>query len=240
MKYNLLLLIVLFNACKYQPTVQEIVDNSISYSKLNKVSNSIVSFDFRKNNFKAKRNNGYYEFTRLINKDSLKYKDILSNSGFKRYINDNLVELSKKDKNRYSNSVNSVHYFSVLPFGLNDKAVKKKLLKPVFIKGKEYFKVQITFNEESGGEDFDDVFIYWFAKDNYKLDYLAYKYNTNGGGVRFRDIKKENFVNGIRFVDYNNYKLLDKNIDFYTIDKLYENGKLKKISEIVLENIKVD
>ena len=27
-----------------------------------------------------------------------------------------------------SNSVNAVHYFSVLPFGLNDEAVRKKLL----------------------------------------------------------------------------------------------------------------
>lgn len=226
-------------ACKPEYTAQQIIDNSIKYSKLNKISTSTISFNFRKNKYQAKRNNGNYEFIRSIDKDSVKYKDILSNNGFQRFVNDSLVELSNKDKNRYSNSVNSVHYFSILPLGLNDKAVHKKLLGKVLIKGKEYFKIQVTFAKEGGGDDFDDIFIYWFAKDNFQLDYLAYKYHTNGGGVRFRDAKKETFVNEIRFVDYNNYKPLDKNIDFYTIDKLYEEGKLKKVSEIVLENIEV-
>ena len=176
---------------------------------------------------------------RFINKDSINYKDVLSNNGFKRYANDSLVSLSKKDQDKYGNSVNSVHYFSVLPYGLNDLAVKKKRLENVVIKGKEYYKIQVTFNEDGGGEDFDDIFIYWFSKGNFKLDYLAYKYHTNGGGVRFRDVKKENIVNDVRFMDYNNYKPLDKSIDFYAIDKLYEEGKLKKLSEIILENIEV-
>ena len=114
-----------------------------------------------------------------------------------------------------------------------------KVGKPYKIKGKEYYKIQVTFSEDGGGDDFDDVFIYWFNKETFYLEYLAYKYHTNGGGVRFRDVKKENLVNGIRFVDYNNYKPMDKNIDFNTIDKLYEEGKLKKLSEIVLENIKI-
>ena len=127
----------------------------------------------------------------------------------------------------------------MVPLGLNDKATNKKLLESVVIKGKEHYKVQVTFNEEGGGDDFDDVFIYWFLKENFKLNYIAYKYHTNGGGVRFRDVKKEHFINGIRFVDYNNYKALDKDIDFYAIDKLYEEGRLKKISEIILDNIEV-
>lgn len=240
MRYFLLVGVILFMACKPEYTAQQIIDNSIKYSKLNKVSTSTISFNFRKNKYQAKRNNGNYEFIRSIDKDSVKYKDILSNNGFQRFVNDSLVELSNKDKNRYSNSVNSVHYFSILPLGLNDKAVHKKLLGKISIKGKEYFKIQVMFAKEGGGDDFDDIFIYWFAKNNFQLDYLAYKYHTNGGGIRFRDVKKEAFINEIRFVDYNNYKPLDKNIDFYTIDKLYEEGKLKKVSEIVLENINVN
>ena len=227
-------------ACKPNFTAQQVIDSSIKKSNLNKISTSKISFDFRKKHYEAQRNEGDYKLLRFIDKDSINYRDILSNNSFQRYINDSLVNLSAKDKNRYSNSVNSVHYFSVLPYGLNDKAAKKKLLKNVVIKGKEYYKVQVTFKEEGGGDDFDDIFIYWFSKENFKLDYLAYKYHTNGGGVRFRDVKKEVIVNGIRFVDYNNYKPLDKNIDFYTIDKLYDDGKLKKLSEIILENIKVD
>ncbi|CAM1362229.1 conserved exported hypothetical protein [Tenacibaculum sediminilitoris] len=240
MRYLYILLLLLIVSCKPKFTAQEIIDKSIESSKLSYVGNTKISFNFRENYYKATRNNGAFELVRIIKNDSIKIKDILSNDSFKRFVNDSLVKLTEKDKNRYSNSVNSVHYFSVLPFGLNDKAVQKKLLEPVTIKGKEYYKVRVTFTEEGGGEDFEDVFIYWFAKDDFQLDYLAYKYHTNGGGVRFRDAKEEKIVKGIRFVDYNNYKPLDKEIDFYTIDKLYEEGKLKKISEIVLEDIQVD
>ncbi|REH48792.1 hypothetical protein C7448_10570 [Tenacibaculum gallaicum] len=240
MRFLYISLLLLVVSCKPKFTAQQIIDKSIEYSKLNEIGNATISFNFRKNHYKATRNNGTFKLVRTIKNDSVTIKDVLSNENFRRFVNDSLVELTEKDKNRYSNSVNSVHYFSVLPFGLNDKAVQKKLLEPVTIKGKEYYKIRVTFAEEGGGEDFDDVFIYWFAKDSFQVDYLAYKYHTNGGGVRFRDVKEEKIVNGIRFVDYNNYKPLDKDINFYTIDKLYEEGKLKKLSEIILNNIELN
>lgn len=240
MKYFYISLLILLVSCKPKFTAQEVIDQSLAYSKSNILDDATISFAFRNNNYKAIRNNGTFELTRVMQNDTATVKDVLFNDGFKRFVNDSLVNLSEEDKNKYSNSVNSVHYFSVLPFGLNDKAVQKKLLDPVTIKGKEYYKVRVTFTEEGGGEDFDDVFLYWFSKENFQLDYLAYKYHTNGGGVRFRDVKEEKLVDGIRFADYNNYKPLDKEIDFYTIDKLYEEGRLKKLSEIVLENITVE
>ncbi|MCG7502360.1 deoxyribose-phosphate aldolase [Tenacibaculum sp. Mcav3-52] len=240
MRYLYILLFLSIVSCKPKFTAQEIIDKSIAYSRLNEIGDATISFDFRKNNYKAVRNNGAFKLVRTIKNDSVRIKDVLSNDNFERFVNDSLVELTEKDENRYRNSVNSVHYFSVLPFGLNDKAVQKKLLESVKVKGKEYYKIRITFTEEGGGDDFDDVFIYWFAKDNFQLDYLAYKYHTNGGGVRFRDIKEEKIINGIRFVDYNNYKPLEDGIDFYIIDKLYEEGKLKKVSEIVLNDIVVN
>jgi len=140
---------------------------------------------------------------------------------------------------RYSNSINSVHYFSVLPFGLNDKAVQKKLLKPTTLMGKEYYKVEVTFSKNGGGEDFEDVFIYWVGKEDFLIDYLAYSYHTNNGGKRFRVLKEQCVKNGIRFVDYHNYKPLRKTISLIDIDKAFENKQLKKVSEIILEDINV-
>ena len=148
-------------------------------------------------------------------------------------------KLSETNILKYSNSVNSVHYFSVLPFGLNDKAVHKKQLKSSTVKGKEYYKIEVTFSENGGGEDFEDVFIYWIGKEDFLVDYLAYSYNTNGGGKRFRVLKEQCIKNGIRFVDYYNYKPLNENISLIDIDKAYENEELKKVSEIVLKEIKV-
>lgn len=234
--------ILLFISCKPSKTpltAQQIIDTAIEVSGFHKLQQSALSFNFRDKSYKATRNQGNYTFSRSFVKDSVEIQDMLSNKGFERKENGTLAVLSEKQTNAYSNSVNSVHYFSVLPFGLNAPAVQKKLLPSVKIKGREYYKIQVTFGKEGGGDDFDDVFLYWFDTNNFQMDYLAYKYNTNGGGMRFRDVKTASVVEGIRFVDYNNYKPLDKNTDFYTLDVLYEKKQLKKLSEINLKEIEV-
>lgn len=167
-------------------------------------------------------------------------KDILDNKGFKRFVKGQSFYVNDSLASVYSNSVNSVHYFSVLPFGLNDKAVIKKILSSSSIKNKEYYKIEITFSEDGGGEDFEDVFIYWIGKEDFLIDYLAYSYHTNGGGKRFRVLKEQCNKNGIRFVDYHNYKpLLNKMTSLSDLDKAFENNQLEKVSEIILNNIEV-
>ena len=117
-------------------TAQQIIDKSIIASGTDKVSVGSVAFDFRKRNYTATRNNGKFSLVRITKNDSTVTKDVLSNSGFERYVNDEFVIVPDSMATRYSGSVNSVHYFSVLPFGLNDAAVKKKFLKETTIKGK--------------------------------------------------------------------------------------------------------
>ena len=242
MRTILLFAILAFAACKpnkVELTAQQIIDKSIIASGGDKITNSNISFVFRKRMYNARRNNGAFTLERITMRDAIAIKDVLSNDGFKRYKNSVLISVPDSMVTRYSNSVNSVHYFSVLPYGLNDNAVYKKLLSNITIKGVDYYKIQVTFSEDGGGEDFDDVFLYWFRKDNLQLDYLAYKYFTGKGGMRFRDIKDEKVVNGIRFANYNNYKPKDKNLDFHTIDKAYQDGQLEKLSEIISKNIEV-
>jgi len=243
MKYHyFLILIIVLSACKTETkslTAQEIIDKSILASGTQQVENSEISFEFRNNKYKAVRSNGVYKLHRIYTKDSIVINDVLTNDGYTRKENDILVSVPDSMKVRYSNSINSVHYFSVLPYGLNDKAVKKRLLKSSNVKGVDYYKIEITFSENGGGEDFEDVFIYWVRKDNFLIDYLAYAYQTNGGGKRFRELKEQCVKNGIRFVDYINYKPIEKNTKLVDLDKAYENDKLEKVSEIVLEDIRV-
>lgn len=234
----LLLSFILFISCQPQKkelTAQQIVDKSILASGTDKVSNSEITFEFRDKQYSAIRNNGKFKLIRSF--DSI--KDVLSNSGFERFINEKSIIVVDSMALKYSNSVNSVHYFSVLPYGLNDKAVRKKRLPSSTINGKEYYKIEITFTENGGGEDFEDVFIYWIGKEDYLIDYLAYSYHTNGGGKRFRVLKEQCFKNGIRFVDYQNYKPNAENIKLIDIDKSYEKNNLKLVSEIILRNIEV-
>jgi hypothetical protein len=238
----MIILVVFAASCKPATktlTPQQIIDKSLVASGTDKASLSTIAFDFRKRNYQATRNNGKFSLVRITKNDSTTTKDVLSNSGFERYINDEFVIVPDSMAVRYSGSVNSVHYFSVLPFGLNDPAVKKKFLKEATVKGKQYYKIEVRFSEEGGGEDFDDVFIYWIGKEDFLLDYLAYSYRVNGGGMRFREATNKRIVNGIRFVDYNNYKAKNASTKLENLDKAFENSTLNKLSEINLENVTV-
>ena len=97
----------------------------------------------------------------------------------------------------------------------------------------------MTFEQEGGGEDFDDVFLYWFDKEDYSMDYLAYLYHTDGGGIRFREAFNQREVNGVLVQDYINLRPEDEKIDIVTIDELYNAGELRKLLEIVNENIQI-
>jgi hypothetical protein len=242
MRYLSLLLLVLLIACKVSEqklTAQQIIDKTIQFSGADKVSSSEITFNFRDNLYAAVRKNGTFQLFRSYRKDTLLIEDVVTNNGYERLMNSQPVKVADSMVSRYSNSINSVHYFSVLPFGLNDAAVHKKLLKSASLKGKEYYKIEITFSKEGGGDDFDDVFIYWIGTDDFLVDYLAYSYHTNGGGKRFRVLKEQCIKNGIRFVDYHNYKPLNKYVSLVDIDQAFENKTLVKVSEIVLKDIEV-
>jgi len=218
---------------------QKIVDNAITAAGGDKFSDFLVDFDFRDKHYRGMRKNGSFQLERHFNDSLGEVKDIYTNDNFVRMINDEVANIPDSMAFKYMNSVNSVHYFAMLPYGLNDPAVNKRFLGETQIKDKTYLKVEITFDEKDGGKDFEDVFVYWFEKDTYKLDYLAYSYITDGGGMRFREVYKEQNVGGIRFSDYNNYKPLDNTMNPAIADSLFVNKQLKLLSSIELNNIQV-
>ena len=220
-------------------SAEQIIEKAILFSGADKIGNSEVSFKFRDKEFEAIRKNGTFQLFRTFTKDSSFIKEVLTNNGLQRLIDTKVVQVPDSMVSVYGNAINSVHYFSVLPFGLKDKAVRKKLLKATTLKGKDYYKIEVTFSEDGGGEDFEDVFIYWIGKEDFLIDYLAYSYHTNGGGKRFRVLKEACLKNGVRFVDYLNYKPLNSAISLIDIDMEYESNQLKMVSEIILEDIKV-
>lgn len=240
--YTILILILCFNSCKREVAVdaQDIIDKAIVQAGGERYYSSKIEFDFRDKNYCALRNKGDFKLERTSVNNTIVTTDIVSNAYFIRLENEVQVNLPDTTKTKLANSVNSVHYFSVLPYGLNDKAANKTYLKEVTIKGKPYHKIKVTFSQEGGGTDFDDVFIYWIDTNTYHVDYLAYEFHVNGGGLRFREAYNERIVNGIRFVDYNNYKPKDKNAKLYQLDVLFENSRLELLSKIKLENLNVE
>ncbi len=233
-----------FTSCRQKESqktdAEFIVNESIKASGGHKIDSSIITFSFRDKHYTAIRNKGSFQLERRFTDSVNSIKDVLSNSGFKRFVNDELIAIPDTMATKYSNSVNSVHYFSVLPYGLNDEAVNKTYLGLISLKRKEYHKIKVTFDKNGGGDDYDDVFVYWIDAKSYKVDYLAYSYHVNEGGIRFREAYNERIINEIRFVDYNNYKPESKDVSLLELDKLFETNKLKLLSKIELKNIKVD
>lgn len=220
---------------------QSIVEQAIEQHGGDLYEHSMVRFKFRDRIYKATRQGNSFEYERLFTNDAgEEIRDVLSNANFFREINGKRVALSAKDSSAYANSVNSVLYFALLPYYLNDRAVNKEYLGEVTIKNEPYHKIKVTFSPQGGGKDFEDEYVYWLHRDNLTMDYLAYNYQTDGGGARFREAYNVRNVNGIRFADYVNYKPQNEsNLDVETFDTLFEQGKLEELSRIDSENVTV-
>jgi hypothetical protein len=236
------LMLVATIACTPQPKgdeTAEIIKKTITAAGCSNFEGTNIQFDFRGMRYRSYRINGIFELQR-IQFDSVgnEIKDVLTNDGLKRYFNDTLVAIEDSMAAKYAASVNSVHYFANLPLGLSDPAVRAENLGTTEIKGKGYHKLKITFSEEGGGDDHQDIFLYWIDPINYTIDYLAYQYFTEGGGIRFREAYNIRTIGGIRFADYHNYKA-ETTANFLLVDSLFNSGKLELLSEINLENIEV-
>ncbi len=242
-KYGLLIILIgLLNPAYTQTTTdkaQKIVNKAIKAHGGKAYDNLSVAFSFRSKDYTIKLNNGSFEYTRSFSDDSGTYYDKLSNDGFVRSHNGEPVKLSEKDTKRFSSSVNSVAYFTLLPKGLNDPAANKTLIGTTKIKDKEYHFIEVRFDEEGGGDDFEDVFAYWINIKTNTVDYLAYSFHVNDGGVRFREAINPVEVGGVRYQNYINYSPQSKDTPLDKLPQLFEQGSLKKLSEILNEDMRI-
>ncbi len=239
--FSFLLILI---SCKQEEkplTAQQVIDKTIENAGGKKYESATINFTFRDIKYSSKRNKGLFEYSRTYTDSIGEVNDVLNNDEFKRFINAQKIDLPDSTATKYANSVNSVHYFVQLPYGLNDPAVKKELLGEAEIIDKKYYEVKVTFAQDGGGNDHEDEYMYWIAKEGFTVDYLAYKFYTGKGGIRFRKAYNPRMVNGIRFVDYENYKLEPwQSVDLKTVDELFNAGKLELLSKIKTEDISVE
>jgi hypothetical protein len=223
-------------ACQKKET--KIVSEAIEAHGGKNYENLQLSFEFRDMAYDLYRNNGQYEYKRT-QMDTLgnSITDIITNDSFKRLINKETVSIADTMAFKYQNSVNSVAYFFLLPFGLEDPAVNKSYEKEVEIKGKKYHQIKVWFNQEGGGKDHNDVFMFWMNAETHRMDYLAYSYETDGGGVRFREAINGRKIGNYYFQDYKNYGYEDGGYPLEKLPQDLENGTLPFLSKI--ENIAI-
>ncbi|MDX1476431.1 MAG: DUF6503 family protein [Saprospiraceae bacterium] len=239
-------LTVLFWQCNPAPgsqsdVAQEIVDRAIAEMGGSLLDTAVISFDFRDRSYRYERTGGLFAYHRIFidttSQDTL--LDILTNEYLKRWINGEEADITAERRQAFSNSVNSVIYFALLPYGLNDPAVIKSYEGEVEIKDKRYHQVRVSFQEEGGGVDYEDNFLYWFDPADASMDYLAYDYITDGGGVRFREAFNPRIVGGVTFQDYYNYKPADPTVKLDDMLAAFQDDQLTLLSNIELKNIQV-
>ncbi|MFT6880815.1 MAG: hypothetical protein ACI8UX_002214 [Psychromonas sp.] len=233
-KFFLLLLVI--TSC--QSKDQHYVDRAVlahggeSYASLH------AAFTFRGLDYDLQRNHDNIVYKRT-QKDSLGnvITDVLTNNGFKRLINNEMTVVPDSIAHKYENSINSVAYFFLLPNGLNDDAVNKAYEKEIDIKGQKYHQIKVWFDQEGGGEDHQDIYKFWLNDSTQRLDYLAYSYETDGGGVRLRKAYNGQKIGNFYFQDYNNYGIEDGSYPLDSLIVRFEEGTLPFLSKIENENI---
>lgn len=215
----------------------QIVDSAIEAHGGSAYDAFQLAFDFRDRHYTATRKDGQFTYTREFTDSTGSIKDVLNNDGFTRYRDNQPVALSEERKGAFTRSVNSVIYFALLPYGLNDDPVNKEFVKETTINGEPYHVIRVTFDVHEGGHQ--DVYLYWFHRDKHTMDYFAYTYETDGGGIRFRKAVNARREGGILWQDYINYRPEDETVPIDSLEAMFISGKLRKLSEIKMENIVV-
>lgn len=234
-----LLILLLLQACSTPE--EQLLKATLTAHDSEKLENAQASFDFRGIHYNLTRENGNFIYVRE-QKDSSNnvIEDIFTNDSFARKVNGTAVTVADTMAAKYQSSINSVAYFFYLPLGLKDPAVQKEVLADVQIKGQTYQTLKVTFSQEGGGEDHDDEYRYWFNSETKTLDYFAYNYHTDGGGVRFREAVNQRFIKNVVVNDYKNYGFESFDNPLDSLPQWFAQGKIPLLSEIKNQNVTIE
>lgn len=224
-------------ACQPSNKAQQLIDEAIEAHGGAAYDNKRIEFDFRQFHLVLENRGGNFRYERTQrDSPSRQITDVLTNTRFVRIIDGLPQPLDSAAVRRYSQGVNSIAYFVLLPQKLSDPAVVADYVGTSQIDGQTYHKVRIRFRAEGGGTDYTDTFFYWFNQQTHTMDFLAY----SEGGPRFRKAINPQVVSGIRFQDYINYK--GETTDTTSVgnyDTRYQARQLTELSRIEQKNIRV-
>jgi hypothetical protein len=238
---RLCLLLCLFGllmmGCQSNQQARTIIDAAVVAHGGDAHQNKRIEFDFRQFHIVLEHPEGRFRYQRAY-RDSTgtQIDEILTNDGLTRSLNGKRQSLDAAQTKRYSQSVNAVAYFMLLPGKLTDPAVLPDYAGETKIDGQLYDKIRVRFRAEGGGDDFQDTFFYWFNQQTHTMDFLAY----SSGGPRFRRAINPRTVGGIRFQDYINYKGdVTDTTSVGDYDRRYQARQLPELSRIEQKNIRV-
>jgi hypothetical protein len=236
-----LMMIALFPGCAPEDRAARAIGDAIERHGGEVFRDMDVTFTFRGAWFRVVQDGGRFRYERhLVGPRGEEVVESLSNEGTHRIVDGSPVPLDEADRARVETAVNSVVYFGFLPFRLQDPAVVLRDLGEVMVHDRPYRKLEVTFRQDGGGDDWEDRFVYWFHRDDRTLDYLAYRYHRDGGGTRFRRAVNRREVGGLLLQDYENYAGIQEVEDIADYDRLMERGLLRLVSVVEMEDLVVN
>jgi hypothetical protein len=240
-----LLLVLLISAChtpepgsSQKSRAEMIIDSAVAYHGGSRYDSLELSFRFRDRIYDVSRQNGKYQYSVTYSDSNGIVKREIRNEGYAEFLNDLPITLSSKDSVSRAASVNSVIYFVLLPGPLQDPAVNAAFNGIQRLKDKEYYEIEVRFHEEGGGEDFEDVYLYWFDREDYSMDYLAYSFYEDDGGTRFREAYNTRRINDLILQDYLNFKGPSPD-SLGQISELFRKKQLDTLSRIEVSSIHI-
>jgi len=247
---GLLVLSILFvgSGCQSSggpPDAGAVIDSARSAHGASVLQRATVEFFFRGDDYRIRQDDGRFHYRRAYT-DSLDrpVAEGLTNEGVYRVVEGDTVSLTSAERGEVKTTVNSVSYFALLPEPLDEPAVQPTYSGRDTIDGAPYHCVRVTFRQEGGGDDWQDVFVYWFHAGTYAMDFLAYAYGLGSDdeetGTRFREAYNVRRVNGVRLADYRNYTadtLVPDQMHRYP--DLRDQDELKLVSRIEIDSVRV-
>lgn len=203
---------------------------------------SRITFTFRGVEFEVLQDGGLFRHERRYTDEAGRsVVEIMDNDGTRMEVDGEPVALDPDEFARVEMDVNSVVYFGFLPFRLLDPAANHRDLGAIEIDGEPYRMIEVTFEAEGGGTDWQDRFVHWIHRDRHTLDFLAVRYDRDGGGARFRRAINRREEGGLLLQDYENYRPADGPIgDIADFARLFEEeGALELLSLVELEEVRV-
>lgn len=226
------------------PSATAIIDSARVAHGASILENAVVTFDFRGDDYCIRQEQGQFHYRRTYT-DSLgrSVAEGLTNDDLYRVVDGDTVSLSASERDDVETTVNSVAYFALLPEPLADPPVRPSYSGRDTIDGVPYHRVKVTFRQEGGGKDWQDVFMYWFRTDTYAMDYLAYAFGLGPDeepGTRFREAYNVRRIEGVRMADYRNYTVDTLSADqLAQYPDLWARGAGRFVSRIVHDSVQV-
>jgi len=204
------------------------------------LEDSRIRFTFRDAQFDVLTHRGTFRNERTY-RDALgrSITEVMANDGVHMIVNGEEVPLDPAMQAQVETDVNSVVYFAFLPFRLRDPAVRLRYLGPDEVEGRLYHRIEVTFEQEGGGQDWDARFVHWIHAEDHTLDYFAYRYSRGEGGTRFRRAINAREVGGLLIRDWENFAAPSEVEALEDYPALLESGDLNLLSLIVLEDVQV-